>query len=102
SRSRENEFTRGGDQGLMSKLLSLSIALPVFAACGDNDSVPLPEEPAWRELLAGEWSLPASAEDWFCATKTLTEDLVIGGLRPIDPPGTHHTVVTFGPPDGPD
>jgi hypothetical protein len=60
----------------------------------------------WSDLIAVEWSLPPPTgpkpDSYYCASKTLTEPLYIGGFRPIDPPGTHHTVVSFGAPTGPD
>jgi hypothetical protein len=92
---------------LLSRLLpfGLALLLPLgLAACGseseDNpDAAPVED---WQPLLTGSWSLAAGAEGWFCASKTLDRDVYVGGFRPIDPPGTHHTVLSFGPPGGPD
>jgi hypothetical protein len=34
--------------------------------------------------------------------KTVEEDLIVGVFDAINPPGTHHTLLTMGEPDGPD
>jgi len=83
----------------------VSVMLLAVAACGDNldpQPDPGPGAPGWRELISSEWSLATTSEAWYCVSKTLQEDLYIGGFRPIDPPGTHHTALTYGPPAGPD
>jgi hypothetical protein len=54
-------------------------------------------------LIRAQWSLPPGQEGYICATKTMTEDVYAGTLRPIAPLGTHHTVIGLNAtPDGPD
>jgi copper type II ascorbate-dependent monooxygenase-like protein len=83
-------------------LLALGLGL---GACGsddpseDPDAAPTEE---WQPLITGDWSLAAGSEGWYCASKTLDHDVYVGGFRPIDPAGTHHTVLSFGTPTQPD
>jgi len=54
-------------------------------------------------LITAEWSLDAGQEGYLCATKTVTESLYIGAIRPVSPPGTHHTTTSLiVSPAGPD
>lgn len=62
------------------------------------DALPGDFEP----LVTAAWTLNPGQEGYICATKTLTEDIYAGALRPIGPPGTHHTVIGIGSPSGPD
>lgn len=48
----------------------------------------------WTELITGTWTLAAGSESYWCARKTVTEDMYIVGLRAVAPTGTHHTVVS--------
>jgi hypothetical protein len=104
---------------VLSSLMAISIA-----GCGDDDGTGDDDAPtadaavgtvdgggtdasglAWEPIVMANWTIPVTqgAQDPYrCASVTLTEDTFIGGFRPIDPPGTHHTVLSFGPPEGPD
>jgi hypothetical protein len=54
-------------------------------------------------LITASWTMPAGSEGYICATKTMTEDVYAGTLRPIAPNGTHHTVIELlDTPEGPD
>src|SRR5687768_365323 len=84
------------------RLLPLLAVLGLaHTACGGDDDDDDTGD-SWQELLSGTWSLQAGSEDWYCVSKTFDEDVYIGAFRPVDPAGTHHTVVTYGPPTGPD
>src|SRR5262245_30004364 len=72
-----------------------------LGGCGADESQSQDDQ-SWTPIISADWSLAAGTENWFCASKTLTEDLYIGGYRPIQPLGTHHTVLSFGDPVGPD
>lgn len=95
---------------LKHRVALLLVTSIVTAACGgddDDDGGPdagpdAAAEASWQAIIAGEWSLEPGEEDWYCASRTLDEDLFIGALRPIDPIGTHHTIMSFGPAAGPD
>jgi hypothetical protein len=84
------------------RLLALLAVLGLaHTACGVDDDDDDTGD-SWQELLSGAWSLQAGSEDWYCVSKTFDEDVYIGAFRPVDPAGTHHTVMTYGPPTGPD
>jgi hypothetical protein len=56
-----------------------------------------PGEPmlgSYVPLITADWSLSPGQEGYICATKTITETLYIGAIRPISPVGTHHIVVS--------
>lgn len=57
--------------------------------------------PQWTELVSGEWSLQPGAENprW-CQKYPLTEDIYVSAIRPVHPPGTHHTTLTLVDDDG--
>lgn len=51
----------------------------------------------WTPLITGDWSLPAGGEDTGDDHAiTLDRDIYVGGIRPIDPVGTHHTLLDNG------
>lgn len=54
-------------------------------------------------LVDNQWTLAPRSEAYRCVRKTVTADMVIDRFEPINPLGTHHTVVTVGSgglPDG--
>jgi hypothetical protein len=84
----------------------------LLAACGSDpssptskssSSTPKKEEPsgqtteAYTRVIEGTWTLPAGKENPnFCVKKALTEDIYVHAIRPVHPPGTHHTLLTIG------
>jgi hypothetical protein len=51
----------------------------------------------WTPLITGDWSLPAGEEDPSDDHSiTLDRDIYVGAIRPIDPVGTHHTLLDNG------
>jgi hypothetical protein len=56
----------------------------------------------WQTLISGEWTLPEGTEGYKCVRQTVNEDLFVAGFDAIIPKGTHHTLLTMGPPNGPD
>jgi hypothetical protein len=56
----------------------------------------------WQALISGEWTLPAGKEGYKCVRRTVTEDVFAAGFEAIAPLGTHHTLLTVGPPNAPD
>jgi Copper type II ascorbate-dependent monooxygenase, C-terminal domain len=51
----------------------------------------------WTELISKNWSLqPHSENENEIAILTLDRDIYVVGIRPIDPPGTHHTLLFRG------
>jgi hypothetical protein len=78
-------------------------AVVVDAAVADaSDDVDATPPSAYQTLIEASWSLQPGDEGYFCATRTLDEDLYVSAIRPVAPDGTHHTVVSIEPPDGPD
>lgn len=91
-----------------ASLLPLLLGL---AACGGSDDEgsesadgPVAEEPkdteGWETLIEGDWSLPPGEEGYVCARVTLTESMYVSSFEAINPPGTHHTFLTVGEPNG--
>jgi hypothetical protein len=79
-----------------------AVVCAVLCACGGggkSESEP-PDAPAsggWTPLITKGWQLmPGGEKTSDIALDTTTEDLVIGGLRPLAPPGTHHTLLFRG------
>jgi hypothetical protein len=56
----------------------------------------------WKTLLTGDWTMQPGTEGYICVKKTLEEDTFVKVFDAINPPGTHHTLLTIGEPDGPD
>lgn len=51
----------------------------------------------WTPLITGDWSLPAAGENSDDRHNiTLDRDIYVGAIRPIEPFGTHHTVLDNG------
>jgi hypothetical protein len=67
-----------------------------------DPSAPDAAPDVWETLVSAQWTLGPGDEGYWCATKTMTEDVYSHVLRPIAPLGTHHTVIDIGPPSGPD
>ena len=63
---------------------------------------PTPPTGEWKTLLSGDRTMDPGKEGYVCVRKTIDEDLVIGALDAINPPGTHHTLLTMGTPDAAD
>lgn len=53
-------------------------------------------------LVTATWTVEPGNEEYICGTRTLTEDVYAGALRPIAPPGTHHTTIEMVTPSEPD
>jgi hypothetical protein len=72
------------------------VASLALGACGTSDTTTDPT-PTWSPLVTKTWSLPAGGEktDDFILVP-VEKDLYVGGIRPIAPPGTHHTLVYRG------
>jgi hypothetical protein len=56
----------------------------------------------WKTLLTGDWTMAPGTEGYVCVRKTLEEDTYVKVFDAINPPGTHHTLLTIGDPDAPD
>jgi hypothetical protein len=83
---------------------------PTMPPPGDPPTMPPPMPPPpmppplgeWETLLAGDWTMAPGSEGYVCVRKTVDKDLIIGVFDAINPPGTHHTLLTMGTPDAPD
>jgi hypothetical protein len=54
----------------------------------------VPDE-QWTVLTEESWTLPPGGEmEQHCADKVLDEDVYVAAIRPIHPPGTHHTTLS--------
>jgi hypothetical protein len=65
-----------------------------------------PDADGFVPLLTVDWTLQPpdgpNPDKYWCASVTLTQDIIVTGFRSISPPGTHHLVVSIGAPDGAD
>jgi hypothetical protein len=92
--------------------VTFALTLPLLlglAACGSSDegetrTEPEPvEEPGasgFESLIQGEWSMPPGEEGYVCARTTVEESMYVSAFETINPPGTHHTLLTIGEADG--
>jgi hypothetical protein len=68
-------------------------------ACGGGSGEPSPDAApsGWQPLITKGWQLvPGGEKTSDLQIDTTERDLVIGGLRPLAPIGTHHTVLFRG------
>jgi hypothetical protein len=81
-------------------LSALGILSLLPLSCG-GDSTKEPTAETWSKLAEGSWELAPGAEDarW-CKKIVLKEDVFVSAIRPIHPPGTHHTLVALKEDDG--
>lgn len=79
-------------------LLGIGCGSDPAAMMGDDDPMMIDAPPVdpgdFLPLIEGDWSLPANDEGYFCVYATIASDVYLDKLRPIGPPGTHHTVLT--------
>jgi hypothetical protein len=78
-----------------------AIAMILLGACGGGgEGDPPPDSSTaedWTPLITKGWQLQPGGEDTSDLQLDTTErDLVIGGLRPLSPLGTHHTLLFRG------
>ncbi len=69
---------------------------------GDNEADAGQQGGDFEVLLDGSWEIPVGTEFYKCVRLTVAEDTYISSFRAIGPVGTHHTVVSVGPPNAPD
>ena len=76
----------------------------LFAACGNDGGSPSgsPDAPGggvgtWTTLIQKGWTLPPGGENTSdLQIETIDHTMVIGGIRPLAPTGTHHTLLFKG------
>jgi len=68
-------------------------------SCGGETKDTVPE--TWTRLAEGSWTLEPGSEDarW-CKKIVLKEDVFVSAIRPVHPPGTHHTTLSLATDDG--
>ena len=75
-------------------------ALLLVAACGTDDPTMMMEDDdqqVWTPLISKQWSLmPGEEKESDLQIDNVDRDLYIGGMRPIAPQGTHHTLLFRG------
>jgi hypothetical protein len=51
----------------------------------------------YTRIIEGSWTLaPGTENPNLCVKKAITEDMYISAIRPVHPPGSHHTLLTIG------
>jgi hypothetical protein len=67
------------------------------AAVGGAGAAAVPSTAAYELLMSGDWTLqPGEESTRTCLKQTLTEDVYVSAIRPISPPGTHHSLLSMG------
>jgi hypothetical protein len=73
------------------------------ASGGPDATLPTSAGDAYRTLIAADWEVPPNAEMYLCARLTVSEVTYVNAFRPLNPLGTHHTVLSFlDEPNAPD
>ena len=49
----------------------------------------------WEVMLVADWEMEANEEGYWCARKTVEEDVYFSATVPMSPPGTHHTLLSI-------
>jgi len=84
------------------RLIRVALAVATLIGCGDSpgdDSTPdaPPVGITWQPLVTKSWSLPPGGENTSdLQIINITEDTFVGGMRPLAPVGTHHTLLFRG------
>ena len=80
------------------------LSFPALVACGSSEAKQSTSEAqiTFQTLITGDWQMPAGEEGYYCARKTIDQDMYVDGFEAINPPGTHHTLLTMGAPGAPD
>ena len=75
--------------------LLLGVLVAAAIGCsGSQDDGGDDAQPTWEPLVTAEWTLgPGQEEPSQLVIRSLEKDFYVTGIRPIDPPGTHHTVL---------
>jgi len=71
---------------------------------GGGPDADLPD--GFETLVTVDWTIPPpegpNPDKYFCARLTVSEDMLLSGFSSLSPLGTHHLVLSVGPPDGAD
>jgi hypothetical protein len=88
---------------MRAQALLVLLLCGIASSCDDSEETAEPvAEAEWETLVGADWTLPPGTEGYVCARKTISEDLWVSAFGAVAPPGTHHTVLTYGPPTEPD
>src|SRR5262245_20093390 len=66
---------------------------PALGETPTSAETPTAEVDDYRTLISADWELPPGEEHYLCAWATVKEEMYVHTFRPINPPGTHHTVL---------
>src|SRR5262249_44488560 len=81
----------------MRKLAALAATLLFACGGGSDPGTPDAVSTDWQPLIEKGWTLPPGGEQTSdLQLDTLAHAAVIGGLRPLAPLGTHHTLLFRG------
>jgi hypothetical protein len=89
---------------ISARFLSTAGIALLVAACSSDSSGTSPKTPdegtatqTYTRIIEGSWTLqPGTEQSNLCVKKEITEDMYISAIRPIHPPGSHHTLLTIG------
>jgi hypothetical protein len=78
----------------MRSILVLALACGCSGSSSNNNNNPdMAVALGMQRLIAGSYTLNAGQEAYICVRKTLTEDLLITEITPVDGMATHHQVL---------
>lgn len=81
------------------RLIQLIIIADIATACGQSSPPPSPDASTlgWQPLVSKAWELaPGEERKGDLQLSTVDHDMYVGGIRPIAPVGTHHTIAGRG------
>lgn len=80
------------------------LTVPALAACGSSEAKSHTSEAqlTFQTIISGDWTMAAGSEGYVCARHTIADDMYVDGFEAINPPGTHHTLLTMGAASKPD
>ena len=80
--------------------MKLALSMLALCACGSDSGGAAPDASTtntWQPLIKKGWTLePGGEKTSDLQIDTLDRDVVIGGMRPLSPVGTHHTLLFRG------
>jgi hypothetical protein len=89
-----------------ASLVAVATLAGLLTACssdpGGPSTNPSSEKPAgttqaYTRIVEGSWTLaPGTEKSNLCVKQAITEDTYISAIRPVHPPGSHHTLLTIG------
>lgn len=75
--------------------ISCLLSLACGSTSGDDDGDSGDGDDNYVTLIEADWEIPPG-EEVFCMRVTVDEEMTFDAFKAIKPPGTHHTILSFG------